>query len=617
MGLLSHWPISVARIILAIWFVLGVKLSPARAEPFVYVAGSFVLGIIDTAADALADAPNVSSGHIPLYGLDSGEPRPVGVDPTGRYVYVADGYQPFLNVFEADLNTRAGAVSACSMPLAIAFPPHSHLALVTCGHSSVLAVFNWMTNEAAAPIEIGRGQFAVAVTPDGAQALVTSPNLFGPSTVSIIDLHTQRVIGTVETELSSRGVAIAPDGALAYVTNQNSDSVSVIDILQMRVVDRIVLSGGPIAIAVLPTGDALYVTQQLSGSVVVIDTATRQPLDEISVGTQPIAITLTRNGRKAYVLNKGQGSVSVIDTGRRAVVRTIVGVAGDAASIAIAPPREDGCVGDCHELHQVTVDNVIAAVAIALGDVPIDECRAADVDDDGGVTVDEIVVTLQMALNGCPPVAVTPRPTVSPTPTTTPLENGCAFQCDNRPCVGTCADGSQRYGNCVLSGEDGCQCAPFECPRSCGLSFDPVPTNWDRNTITLTGSVSFVGYQIINAFVTGGAEPVSFVISYGQPFALDVPLKPGLNELRIDAQVTGPPGCHSQFAFDVFVDEADATPSPTEVACGQVCDGRRCGRDGMLPCPGGGVGAGLCIGQSSEGCACVPECPTPAPTAVF
>lgn len=60
-----------------------------------------MLGIIDTATDALAEGPNVSFGHIPLPLYDSGEPRAVGIDPTGRYLYVADSRSSHLTVFES------------------------------------------------------------------------------------------------------------------------------------------------------------------------------------------------------------------------------------------------------------------------------------------------------------------------------------------------------------------------------------------------------------------------------------------------------------------------------------------------------------------------------------
>lgn len=60
------------------------------------------------------------------------------------------------------------------------------------------------------------------------------------------------------------------------------------------------------------------------------------------------------------------------------------------------------CGGDCGGDGSVTVDDVIRAVVIGLGEAPAVECRAADVSRDGAITVDEIVGTVQAALVGCP-----------------------------------------------------------------------------------------------------------------------------------------------------------------------------------------------------------------------
>src|SRR6185295_19966287 len=60
------------------------------------------------------------------------------------------------------------------------------------------------------------------------------------------------------------------------------------------------------------------------------------------------------------------------------------------------------CTGDCNLDGQVTVDEIVTAVNIALGMRPVGDCLAADSSGDGQVTVDEIVTTVNNGLNGCP-----------------------------------------------------------------------------------------------------------------------------------------------------------------------------------------------------------------------
>jgi hypothetical protein len=47
------------------------------------------------------------------------------------------------------------------------------------------------------------------------------------------------------------------------------------------------------------------------------------------------------------------------------------------------------------------VNELIAAVGIALGSQPIDRCRAVDRDGDGVIGVAELVAAVNRGLNGC------------------------------------------------------------------------------------------------------------------------------------------------------------------------------------------------------------------------
>lgn len=61
------------------------------------------------------------------------------------------------------------------------------------------------------------------------------------------------------------------------------------------------------------------------------------------------------------------------------------------------------CVGDCGLDGEVTVDEILVGVGIALGQGQIEACPAFDRDGDGGVTVDEILAAVGAALDGCTP----------------------------------------------------------------------------------------------------------------------------------------------------------------------------------------------------------------------
>ncbi len=59
------------------------------------------------------------------------------------------------------------------------------------------------------------------------------------------------------------------------------------------------------------------------------------------------------------------------------------------------------CVGDCDGGGQVTVDEILTMVNIALGNAGVGTCAAGDANADGRIMVDEILTAVHNALNGC------------------------------------------------------------------------------------------------------------------------------------------------------------------------------------------------------------------------
>lgn len=83
------------------------------------------------------------------------------------------------------------------------------------------------------------------------------------------------------------------------------------------------------------------------------------------------------------------------------------------------------CVGDCDQDGAVTIDELVRSVGIALEIVSWAECPEIDANADGQVTVDELVIGVDNAARGCPTrtpqISTSPeRPTLTPTPTAPP-----------------------------------------------------------------------------------------------------------------------------------------------------------------------------------------------------
>ncbi len=75
-----------------------------------------------------------------------------------------------------------------------------------------------------------------------------------------------------------------------------------------------------------------------------------------------------------------------------------------------ATPTVAGCHGDCDGDDTVSIDELVLAVNISLGQQPVSACRAIDRNGSGEVTIDEIILAIANAQAGCgPPLPDTPR----------------------------------------------------------------------------------------------------------------------------------------------------------------------------------------------------------------
>jgi hypothetical protein len=102
-----------------------------------------------------------------------------------------------------------------------------------------------------------------------------------------------------------------------------------------------------------------------------------------------------------------------------------VRLAGEGSRVApdvvalVQPP----CSGDCNGDGQVTMDELLGSINIALDQAPVDACLAVDGDDSGTARIDEIARAVGVALTSCPARVLPPTPPESvetPTPTPTP-----------------------------------------------------------------------------------------------------------------------------------------------------------------------------------------------------
>lgn len=113
------------------------------------------------------------------------------------------------------------------------------------------------------------------------------------------------------------------------------------------------------------------------------------------------------------------GSPCGRDTDCRAGGRCEFSSAAGGTICVASDPGPLECFGDCNNDLAVTVDEILVMIEIALGTQPLDNCTRGDITGDGTISVDELLVALGLALTGCPDIML-PTPTAPAAPSRTP-----------------------------------------------------------------------------------------------------------------------------------------------------------------------------------------------------
>jgi len=139
-------------------------------------------------------------------------------------------------------------------------------------------------------------------------------------------------VGNVPTE-----VAFTSTGTKAYVTNQFSDNVGVIDVASQRQVGTVTVTGNPFAVIVGPGDSVVYVTTT-ADSLFGIQVATG--LITHRMGMPSISNGLAVCDSLLYVSTRDVGMVSVVSMKRDSVVQ-VLPVGGAPQGIVIAPSKRE------------------------------------------------------------------------------------------------------------------------------------------------------------------------------------------------------------------------------------------------------------------------------------
>ena len=201
--------------------------------------------------------------------------------------------------------------------------------VVTNKSPSTATIIDVGSGRILATLPTGNGPHEVVLSGDGRWAVVTDYGAQqGGRTLTVIGVPALRVARTVDLGQYTRphGIVFLPGDSLVVVTSETSGNIVVVNILE-GAVRRAVATGaqGSHMVAVTGNGAMAYTGNIGSNTVTQFDLRTGKSVRSWTVPEQPEAINVTPDGREVWVGSNATGRVSVVDVGRGSVAAAAEG----------------------------------------------------------------------------------------------------------------------------------------------------------------------------------------------------------------------------------------------------------------------------------------------------
>jgi len=264
----------------------------------------------------------------------------------------------------------AATVQTGASPHEVAVSPDGATALVTnygTGPSpgSTLTVIDVRGRRAARTIAVGAGARPHGVAfLDARRALVTAE---GKKALLVVDVANGALEDSIETgQEVSHMVATTPDGKRAFVANIRSGTMTAVDLAARKVLAQVPTGDGAEGIAMTPDGKEVWVTNRAVDTVSVVDARELKVIATLPSASFPIRVAITPDGRRALVTNARSGDVAVLDVATRKELgrmrATLEGGSGEGRVLAFAGSTPIGVVihpaGDRAYVAHATADAI-------------------------------------------------------------------------------------------------------------------------------------------------------------------------------------------------------------------------------------------------------------------
>ena len=185
------------------------------------------------------------------------------------------------------------------------------LLYVTAELANAVEIVDTQKRAVIGEIPTGKPQtHAIAISPDGLRAYTANVD---SGTISVLDLHSRKLISIIPVATRIQRIAISPDGRLVFTCDWDKPREAVIDTRTLAVSRWINLKGVPFSNKISPDGRWLLVSETKDGKglLEVVDLQTMQPVRSIVLDAQPFGFLI--HGNRAYMSLLTQGKIEILN----------------------------------------------------------------------------------------------------------------------------------------------------------------------------------------------------------------------------------------------------------------------------------------------------------------
>lgn len=256
------------------------------------------------------------------------QPGLLAADAVRNRLYILNGREDVVEVFDAATQTRVGRIGVDSSPVGVAVNSLTNRVYVTNLWANAVSVIDGATLTVIARIGVGSFPRMIAVNAATNRIYVTNQQ---SASVSVIDGVTNSVIATIAVPRNPEGVAVNPLTNRIYVSSFFSTLTTIDGATNATVASLQVGPQNPfglayflVGIGVNPATNRIYVANMATNQMFVVDGGTNTILAAVPVGTQPQGVAINPITNRIYVANYMSNNVSVLDGSTNAVATIAV-----------------------------------------------------------------------------------------------------------------------------------------------------------------------------------------------------------------------------------------------------------------------------------------------------